>query len=182
MEKISEEMADNMEQSQADMLNEILLNTQEQCQIMDQVLRRQIEKKDEQIDLLHKELQYYKEAQADRLIDQAMKEVIQVRNGLLKTLRSEGWKSMDEEMLRQVIVYLEEDITDLLERQNIDPFESLPGEPFDPSKHRAAEVVPTEDEALDHRIQTSKSPGYRKNDRILVHEAVTVCRLHTEKK
>ena len=137
---------------------------------------------DEQIDLLHKELQYYKEAQADRLIDQAMKEVIQVRNGLLKTLRSEGWKSMDEEMLRQVIVYLEEDITDLLERQTIDPFESLPGEPFDPSKHRAAEVVPTEDEALDHRIQTSKSPGYRKNDRILVHEAVTVCRLHTEKK
>ena len=59
MEQISEETVDNMEQSQADMLNEILLNTQEQCQIMDQVLRRQIEKKDEQIDLLHKELQYY---------------------------------------------------------------------------------------------------------------------------
>ena len=110
MEQISEETVDNMEQSQADMLNEILLNTQEQCQIMDQVLRRQIEKKDEQIDLLHKELQYYKEAQADRLIDQAMKEVIKLRNGILKTMQSDEWDRLDADKLRQVIAYLEEDI------------------------------------------------------------------------
>ena len=142
MEQILEETVDNIEQSQMDMLNEILLNTQEQCQIMDQVLRRQIEKKDEQIDLLHKELQYYKEAQADRLIDQAMKEVIKLRNGILKTMQSDEWERMDTNQLRQVITYLEEDIMNLLEMQDIDAFTSEPGELFDPGKHQLATSYP----------------------------------------
>ena len=176
MEQISEETVDNMEQSQADMLNEILLNTQEQCQIMDQVLRRQIEKKDEQIDLLHKELQYYKEAQADRLIDQAMKEVIKLRNGILKTMQSDEWDRLDADKLRQVIAYLEEDIVNLLEMQDIDAFTSEPGELFDPGKHQLAAIIPTEDEDLDRRIQMSTRPGYRKKDMVLVHESVTVYR------
>lgn len=176
MEQISEETVDNMEQSQADMLNEILLNTQEQCQIMDQVLRRQIEKKDEQIDLLHKELQYYKEAQADRLIDQAMKEVIKLRNGILKTMQSDEWDRLDADKLRQVIAYLEEDIVNLLEMQDIDAFTSEPGELFDPGKHQLAAIIPTEDGDLDRRIQMSRRPGYRKKDKVLVHESVTVYR------
>ena len=131
---------------------------------------------DEQIDLLHKELQYYKEAQADRLIDQAMKEVIKLRNGILKTMQSDEWERMDTNQLRQVITYLEEDIMNLLEMQDIDAFTSEPGELFDPGKHQLAAIIPTEDGDLDRRIQMSRRPGYRKKDKVLVHESVTVYR------
>lgn len=176
MEQITEEILGKVNQEQVDAINEILLNTQEQCQIMDQVLRKQIEKKDELIDRLHGELEYYKKDQADRLINQAMKEVIKLRNDLLKVIESEGWEKMDERKLRQVIEYLEEDITDLLQRQDIEPFTSLPGESFDPSKHSVSSIVFTEDENLDRRIQKSKTPGYIKGDRVLIHEPVVVYR------
>lgn len=176
MEQIIEEALENVSPEQVDAINEILLNTQEQCQIMEQVLKKQIETKDQLIDRLHSELEYYKKDQADRLINQAMKEVIKLRNDLLKVMESEDWKKMDERKLRQVIEYLEEDITDLLQRQDIEPFTSLPGELFDPSMHSAAGMVFTEDENLDHRIQKSKSPGYTKGDRVLIHEPVVVYR------
>ena len=82
MEQIIEEALENVSPEQVDAINEILLNTQEQCQIMEQVLKKQIETKDQLIDRLHSELEYYKKDQADRLINQAMKEVIKLRNDL----------------------------------------------------------------------------------------------------
>ena len=96
MEQITKETVKDLDQDQVDQLNEILLNTQEQCQMMEQVLIEQIKKKDSQIDLLHKELEYYKQDQADKLINQAMKELISLRNQLLKTIQSEAWENMSE--------------------------------------------------------------------------------------
>ena len=75
-----------------------------------------------------------------------------------------------------MITYLEEDIMNLLEMQDIDAFTSEPGELFDPGKHQLAAIIPTEDEDLDRRIQMSRRPGYRKKDKVLVHESVTVYR------
>ena len=91
MEQITKETVKDLDQDQVDQLNEILLNTQEQCQMMEQVLMEQIKKKDSQIDLLHKVLEYYKHDHADKLINQAMKELISLRNQLLKTIQSEAW-------------------------------------------------------------------------------------------
>ena len=176
MEQISEETVDNMEQSQADMLNEILLNTQEQCQIMDQVLRRQIEKKDEQIDLLHKELQYYKEGPGGSPDRSGHEGSDQAAERDPENHAVDEWDRLDADKLRQVIAYLEEDIVNLLEMQDIDAFTSEPGELFDPGKHQLAAIIPTEDEDLDRRIQMSRRPGYRKKDKVLVHESVTVYR------
>ena len=175
MEQITKEMVKDLDQDQVDQLNEILLNTQEQCQMMEQVLMEQIKKKDSQIDLLHKELEYYKQDQADKLINQAMKELISLRNQLLKTIQSEAWENMSEKELKKTLIYLEEDMTDLLQRQEIDPFTSLPGENFDAGKHKAT-VIPTDDDSLDRKVQKSTSPGYIKRGKVLIPEAVVIYR------
>ncbi len=175
MEQITEETVKGLDQDQVDQLNEILLNTQEQCQMMEQVLIEQIKKKDSQIDLLHKELEYYKQDQADKLINQAMKELISLRNQLLKTIQSESWENMSEKELKKTLIYLEEDMTDLLQRQEIDPFTSLPGENFDAGKHKAT-VIPTDDDSLDRKVQKSTSPGYIKRGKVLIPESVVIYR------
>ena len=175
MEQITKETVKDLSEEQIDELNEILLNTQEQCQMMEQVLIEQIKKKDSLIDMLHKELEYYKQDQADRLINQAMKDVIRLRNQLLKTIQSDSWENMTEEELRKRLIYMEEDITDLLQRQEIDPFTSLSGETFDGGKHKAA-VIPTDDDSLDRKIQKSTSPGYIKRGKVLIPESVVVYR------
>ena len=67
--------------------------------------------------------------------------MIKLRNDLLKVMEVRGLENdWMREKLRQVIEYLEEDITDLLQRQDIEPFTSLPGELFDPSMHSAAGI------------------------------------------
>ena len=46
---------------------EIVLNTQEQGQTIDKLIKNQINVKDEMINKLHSELSYYKKDQADRI-------------------------------------------------------------------------------------------------------------------
>ena len=57
---------------ESEQLFEVLLNTREQGQMMEQLIKNQIEVKDEMIDKLHKELDYYKQDAADRFVDQLM--------------------------------------------------------------------------------------------------------------
>ncbi len=47
-------------------IQEILLNTREQCQMVDQLIHNQIEVKDSLINRLHEELQYYKKDANDQ--------------------------------------------------------------------------------------------------------------------
>ena len=110
---------------------EILLNTREQGQMMEKLIKEQIEVKDEMIDKLHKELDYYKKDAADRFVDQLMKAVIKVRKDMGKLIESDKWEDLSAEDIKREYQYIFEDITDLLEQQNIDAYKSEPGEYFD---------------------------------------------------
>lgn len=155
-------------------LSEILLNTQEQCAMVDGLIRNQINLKDAQIDKLHSELQYYKDDQASKFINQVMKAVIKVRKDMLKRITSRSWEEMSVAELKREYGYVVDDLTDLLEQQNIDPYETAPGEPFDAAKHQVFKLEPTEDAALDKTIQRSVSEGYTKNGKVLIVERVIV--------
>ena len=157
-----------------DEINEILLNTQEQCQMMDEMIRNQIKVKDEMIDKLHKELAYYKQEQADRFVDQLMKAIIKVRQDMKKRMSSEKWNEMSEEKLREEYTYSFEDLTDILQHQNVDPYESSEGDEFDAYKHQISKVEPTTDILLDKTIKKSISEGYTKGTRVLIAERVIV--------
>lgn len=152
---------------------EILLNTREQGQMMEQLIKNQIEVKDAMIDKLHKELDYYKQNLADRFVDQLMKAVIKLRKDMKKMILSEQWGEMSAEELRREYQYALEDLTDLLEQQNFDPYSSSAGEDFDASLHQARVEV-TEDPALDKKIKESLSEGYKKEGKVFMPERVVV--------
>lgn len=154
-------------------LFEILLNTREQGQMMEQLIKNQIEVKDEMISKLHKELDYYKQDAADRFVDQLMKAVIKVRKDMSKLIASDGWERMTVEDIKREYQYVLEDLTDLLEQQNIDPYQSDPGDPFDAAIHQP-KLEATTDESLDRKIKKSISEGYKKGDKVLIPERVIV--------
>ena len=129
-EKIIQQMESDGEKATSGEILEILLNTREQGQMMEQLIKNQIEVKDEMIDKLHKELDYYKQEAADRFVDQLMKAVIKVRKDMNRLATSAGWMELSADELRKEYQYALEDLTDLLEQQNVDPYRSNPGDVF----------------------------------------------------
>jgi molecular chaperone GrpE (heat shock protein) len=162
-----------LDQAKADELLEILLNTREQGQMMEQLIKNQIQVKDEMISKLHKELDYYKQDSTDRFVDQLMKSVIKVRKDMNKRISSEAWDRMTLADLKREYQYVLEDITDLLEQQNVDAYESNPGDDFDASIHQA-KLEATNDINLDKKIKGSISEGYKKRGKVLIPERVIV--------
>lgn len=158
---------------QYDELLQIVLNTREQGQMMEQLIKNQIEVKDDMIDKLHKELDYYKQGSADKFADQLMKAVIKVRKDMMRRAASDEWEEMSAEDLRREYVYSLEDISDLLEQQNVDSYSSASGDDFNAAVHQA-KVEATDDPMLDKKIKESLSEGYKKGDRVLIPERVIV--------
>ena len=103
-----------------------------------------------------------------------MKAVIKVRKDMLKRQASQSWEEMSVAELKREYAYVVDDLTDLLEQQNIDPYETEPGEPFDASKHQVFKLEPTDDASLDKTIKKSVSEGYTKNGKVLIVERVIV--------
>lgn len=157
-----------------DMLTEILLNTREQCTMVDTLIRNQIHVKDEQINKLYSEMQFYKEDHASRFINQVMKAIIKVRKDMIKRASSPEWLEMSVSQVQREFEYAIDDLTELLEQQNIDPYETDPGELFDVSKHQVHKLEPTDDPELDKRIKQSFHEGYLKNGKVFIVERVIV--------
>lgn len=61
----------------------------------------------------------------------------------------------------------------MMEQQNIDPYQTNAGEPFDASIHQP-KLEATDNPALDKTIKESLSEGYRKRDKVLLPERVAV--------
>ena len=159
--------------SKEENLEEIVLNMREQCQIVENILKIQIELKDELIYKLHNELSYYKQDSADRFVEQLMKSVIKVRKDIKKVMESTEWDTMDAKDLKREYRYIFEDITDLLEQQNIDSYTTLPGILFDPGLHQA-KTEPTDNEELNKTVKESIAEGYKRGSKILQPEKVIV--------
>ncbi len=161
-----------------DEIMEILLNTREQGQLMEGWIKNQISVKDGLIDKLHEELEKCRIDHADRFAEQLMKALIKVRKDMIRLTGSERWETMSAEELRREYVYVQEDISDLLEQQDIDRYETAPGEEFDPSIHRA-KVEKTDDPSLNKKIKASLSEGYKKGEKVLIPERVVAYRYST---
>lgn len=157
-----------------EILAEILLNTQEQCTMMDALIRNQIQVKDEQINKLHSELQFYKDDHSSRFVNQVMKAIIKVRKDMQKRATSPDWVEMSAAEVQREYEYVLDDLTDLLQQQNVDPYETQPGEPFDAARHQAQKIEITDDPALDKCVKRSVSEGYTKGDKVFIVERVVV--------
>ena len=164
---------DKLNEQEMDELTRILLNTEEQCQMVDQMIKKQIDVKDQMIDKLHKELEYYKQESADRFIEQVMKAIIKVRKDMKRQIYSEQWEGMSKEDIKREYIYIYEDLLDLLEQQNIDVYETREGDMFDAAIHQAKTELTNEIEN-DKKIKQSVEDGYKKGEKILIPEKVVV--------
>lgn len=170
---LKEEALESPEGSPSEKVSEILLNMREQSQMMELLIKNQIEIKDDMISKLHRELEFYRQESADRFVNQLMKAVIKVRKDMMKRISSDEWSEMPREVIQREYTYVFEDLTDLLEQQNIDPYQTAPGEPFDAAIHQP-KLETTDVPELDKTIKISLSEGYRKCDKVLIPERVVV--------
>lgn len=158
------------------MLSELLLNSQEQCTMIDGMIRNQIDRKDALIDELHSELQSYKDDRAGRFVDQVMKSLIKIRNDMVRCTEAPQWANMTLADVQREYGYVLDDLTDLLQQQSIDPYRTAPRESFRPAIHQVAKQVPTSDPALDKTVQQSVCEGYTKGDKTFLAERVAIYR------
>ena len=162
-------------------LEEIVLNTREQGQMLENLIRSKIEPlienqikvKDEMISKLYDELKFYKEGEAVRFENQLIKAIIKVRRNMLNYMKSNKWSNSDVDMLKDEYEGVLMDIDSLLELQNVDPYTSNPGDDFDKSIHEA-KIEITDDIELDKKIKESIKEGYKKDGKVLVTERVLV--------
>ena len=173
VENILGEYIKNDENNPLGQLQEILLNTQEQCLMAENLIKNQIEVKDAHIDKLYSELEYYKKQSADKFVEQVMKSIIKVRKDIVRRITSDEWIELSAEQLRKEYIYIFEDLTDLLEQQNIDSFKTEAGTLFDASIHQA-KVEVTENPEWDKTVKCSISEGYKKGNKVIIPERVIV--------
>lgn len=154
-------------------LFEIVLNTRERCKMMEQFIENQIRIKDEMIDKLYKELEYYKQEAADRFVEQFLKAFIKVHKDMGRLYNGDKWEEMSADELRREFQYAFEDITDLFEQQNMDVYRSEYGDVFNPSIHQP-KIEYTDDITLDKKVKLSISEGYKRGKKIIIPERVIV--------
>ena len=83
-----------------------------------ETIHRQLCVKDDLINKLHSELEYYKKDSAGKFEDQLLKAVIKVRHNMKQRLGNPDFAGFPAERLLDEYRYIFEDLTDLLEQQN----------------------------------------------------------------
>lgn len=157
-----------------EMMEELLEKVQQQMELFEKWMHAQIEIKDHQIDRLHEELAYYKEEQAEKFLVEIIKELIAIRKSMKKSMKSERWELLTADEMRKEYQYIYEDITDFLERQEVDEYITDSGEDFSGQIHKVSQTELTEDAKKDKKIKKSVMEGYSRRGRILLPEKVTV--------
>ena len=155
-------------------IDEILLNTQEQCTMMQNLIENQIQEKDKLIDRLHSELQGYKDDHTERFVAQLMKEIITIRQNMIRNVSKPDWNEREAQQIRNEYQYVVEDLMDFLERQGVDEYTSTAGAPFDSSIHQVVKTETTTEIELDKTVKESLSAGYRKDNKSFLLERVVV--------
>ena len=181
LDALEERLKDEVFNAEQENLEEIVLNTREQGQMLENLIRSKIEPlienqikvKDEMISKLYDELKFYKEGEAVRFENQLIKAIIKVRRNMLNYMKSNKWSNSDVDMLKDEYEGVLMDIDSLLELQNVDPYTSNPGDDFDKSIHEA-KIEITDNIELDKKIKESIKEGYKKDGKVLVTERVLV--------
>ena len=181
LDALEEMLKNEVFNAEQENLEEIVLNTREQVQMLENLIRdkieplieNQIKVKDEMISKLYDELKFYKEGEAVRFENQLIKAIIKVRRNMLNYMKSNKWSNSDVDMLKDEYEGVLMDIDSLLELQNVDPYTSNPGDDFDKSIHEA-KIEITDNIELDKKIKESIKEGYKKDGKVLVTERVLV--------
>lgn len=134
-----------------------------------------VEHEKKNVDLLHKELQKYKEDLYAQLIRPVLLDVISVRDSIFRRVATCKGNGESEPMipLKTLDDYVY-DLQDVLEQYNVDVYQSKSGDEFQAMKQRIVQKVSTTEESLHGKVAESMSCGYLYNQKVLSAEKVSV--------
>lgn len=144
-----------------------------QYQSVENLIKNQIEIKDAMIEKLHKELEDYRQDVADRSVLQFIKSIIKVKKDMDRVISSAEFANMPAKNLQEEYIHIFEDLTDLLEMENVDSYRTPAGAEFDRKIH-AGKAEKTDNPELDKTIKESISEGYMRNGKVFIHETVKI--------
>jgi len=134
-----------------------------------------MEHKGKIIDQMHKELQKYKDDIYSQVLRQVLLDIIEVRDSILRITdfylkKPEGERDIPNETFAGYAL----DIQDILEKNDVEIYESSPGDSFSPVKQRVIKKVVTENSELHGKVAESLSCGYDYNGRTISAEKIAV--------
>lgn len=127
------------------------------------------------IDQMHKELQKYKDDIYSQVLRQVLLDIIEVRDSILRITnfylkKPEGERDIPNETFAGYAL----DIQDILEKNGVEIYESIPGDSFSPVKQRVIKKIVTGNTELHSKVAESLSCGYDYNGRTISAEKIAV--------
>lgn len=127
------------------------------------------------IDQMHQEIQKYRDDLYAQLLQPVLKDIIEVRDSIMRISATYQSKPDGEQSIpHHTFSGYAYDLQDILERNAVELYQSMPGESFIPLRHRVIKKVPTSDESLHGKIAETLSCGYRYGERVLSPEKISV--------
>lgn len=127
------------------------------------------------LDQMHAELGKYKEDLYSQLVRPILLDIIEVRDSITRmTAIYKNKPEGEQDIPNKLFSDFAYDIQDILERQEVELYNSLTGDEFQPGKQRAIKRVPTTQADLHGKIAESMSSGYIYRQRILSPEKVSI--------
>lgn len=126
-------------------------------------------------DNLHKELMDYKNGLVTQIVNNILLDIIQLIDSNNKTINNFKQKEFSEEnynKLINIIKGISEDLTDILYRQSVEPFSIT--EDVNVRKQKIIKIIPTNDKALDNKIESSLALGYEKEGKVIRPERISI--------
>ena len=132
----------------------------------------------EVIDRLHSENEKLRNAESQRSLQPALRELVKLADDWRSRGASlRGRASAEDTDLIGLCDEIVEDVTLLLDRQGVEEFHAEPGTAFDRREHRSVATRPTEDGDLDGTIAEARKPGYRVDTRVVRFAEVVVLKV-----
>lgn len=154
---------------------ELLLEQMKSMHLLfeDKISRTEYEEKI--VDRMHGELQRYKEDMYSQLVRPILLDVIEVRDSILRVsaAHQNNTEEGDSIPIKTFSDYAY-DLQDILERNNIEIYQSNEKDDFIPIRHRVAKKVITEEKEMHGKIAELISAGYSFNGKVIVPEKVAV--------
>ena len=126
--------------------------------------------------IMHKELEAYKSDMYASLLKPLLMDVIEVREDIFKTTARYESKPEEEQVLplSKFMEYATMDLASLLEKYDVEDWQSNPGDDFRPGRQKGQKKVPTNEKNLHGKIAKSLSRGYLCKGKVIRPERVSL--------
>lgn len=177
--EISNEEQESSGEEQIESLMKLCQQLSRQISSMEELFKKRIRYTDYEekiVSQMHIELQKYKDDLYSQMICPIFADVIEVREFILNKTAEyyQNAGNDSEDFLKKNFDYLSELLKNVLEKNNVEIYQSECGELFDPKKHRIVKKEKTDDQTLHGKIVKRKSCGYRYCGKVIYTEKVMV--------